>query len=64
MLTEEQHDVIPRGKLRFALTARFVRPETIENPEERCKAVENGKVPEGIEAMAYKGHEETTGGAS
>ncbi|KAK8040511.1 hypothetical protein PG991_000299 [Apiospora marii] len=57
---EYEHDVIPSGKLRFALTARFVRPETIKSPEERRKAVENGRVPEGIEAMAYKGHEETT----
>lgn len=57
MLTEEQHEVTPTGKLRFALTARFIRPELIQSPEERQKTVENGKVPEGIESMAYKGHE-------
>ncbi|KAK8073793.1 hypothetical protein PG994_004692 [Apiospora phragmitis] len=55
---EYEHEVTPSGKLRFALTARFVRPESIDSLEERQKAVENGEVPEGIEAMAYKGYEE------
>ncbi|KAK8024101.1 oxoglutarate iron-dependent oxygenase protein [Apiospora rasikravindrae] len=58
---EYEHEVTPCGKLRFALTARFVRPESIENLEERQRAVENGQVPEGIENMAYKGHEEAAG---
>ncbi|KAK8067960.1 hypothetical protein PG996_007072 [Apiospora saccharicola] len=61
---EYEHEVTPNGKLRFALTARFVRPESIKNPEERQQAVLNGKVPEGIGSMAYKGHEETAADAS
>lgn len=39
-------EVTPKGKLRFSLTARFIRPESIDSPE-----------PEDIEIMAYKGHE-------
>ncbi|KAK8070945.1 hypothetical protein PG997_011148 [Apiospora hydei] len=58
-----EHAVTPCGKLRFALTARFVRPESIESHEERQRAVENGQVPEGIASMAYKGYEEAAADA-
>lgn len=56
----EQHEVTPKGKLRFALTARYIRPESIVSPTERERAIENGEVPDGIENLAYKGHEEDT----
>ncbi|KAK8005237.1 hypothetical protein PG990_011274 [Apiospora arundinis] len=59
-----EHEVIPKGKLRFALTARFVRPSSITDADERARAIENGEVPEGIEKMAYKGHEEVAAAVS
>ncbi|KAK8099288.1 uncharacterized protein PG998_012529 [Apiospora kogelbergensis] len=55
-----EHEVTPKGKLRFALTARYIRPESIDSPTERERAIENGEVPDGIENLAYKGHEEDT----
>ncbi|KAK7974121.1 hypothetical protein PG989_015969 [Apiospora arundinis] len=59
-----EHEVIPKGKLRFALTARFVRPSSITDVDERTRAIENGEVPEGIEKTAYKGHEEVAAAVS
>ncbi|KAK6085320.1 hypothetical protein SCUP234_02868 [Seiridium cupressi] len=49
------HEVTPRGKLRFAMTSRYIRPETMPTPEaqEKCKAM--GVIPEGFENLAYKG---------
>ncbi|ORY67655.1 uncharacterized protein BCR38DRAFT_338511 [Pseudomassariella vexata] len=52
------HSVKPAGKLRFALTCRYIRPETIHDPKARAEAIEKGKIPEGIEQLAYKGTDE------
>ncbi|KAI0130179.1 hypothetical protein BJ170DRAFT_720338 [Xylariales sp. AK1849] len=50
-----EHEVIPRGKLRFALTSRFIRPDSIKDPKTREEAIVKGKLPEGIETLAYRG---------
>ena len=50
-----QHAVTPQGRLRFALTCRYVRPELMANDEERQQAEIKGKLPDGHEAYAYDG---------
>ncbi|KAK8134509.1 hypothetical protein PG984_006521 [Apiospora sp. TS-2023a] len=51
----------PKRKTTLGQEVRETRAdEAVKNPEERQQAVLNGKVPEGIESMAYKGHEEAT----
>jgi hypothetical protein len=52
--------VKPDGKLRFAMTCRFIRPETIADPVARQDAIEKGKVPEGIQDLAYRGIDSDT----
>jgi hypothetical protein len=50
-----EHAVQPKGKLRFALTCRYVRPELMANDEERQQAQIKGKLPDGHEQYAYDG---------
>lgn len=47
--------VEPRGKLRFAMTSRYVRPETMPSAESRAECVKKGTIPNGLEKLAYKG---------
>ncbi|KAL3418928.1 hypothetical protein PVAG01_09149 [Phlyctema vagabunda] len=49
------HMVEPNGKLRFALTCRYIRPETIADAEERQSAMIKGSLPPGSEQYAYDG---------
>lgn len=51
----EQHAVTPKGKLRFALTSRYIRPELMENDEERHQAEVKGRLPPGHEQYKYDG---------
>lgn len=50
-----EHEVVPNGKLRFALTCRYVRPETMANDFEREEAKVKGALPEGHEQYNYDG---------
>ena len=52
-----EHEVIPSGTLRFALTCRYVRPDTLENDAEREDARIKGALPEGHEQYKYSGDE-------
>ncbi|KAI3326975.1 hypothetical protein HD806DRAFT_550664 [Xylariaceae sp. AK1471] len=53
-----EHTVLAGGIRRYALTCRYIRPEMIEDPERREKAVVSGQVPVYWQKKAYKG--ETT----
>ncbi|KAF4628654.1 hypothetical protein G7Y89_g9496 [Cudoniella acicularis] len=48
------HAVIPHGKVRFALTCRHIRPETLPQGE-RAYAVSAGQLPLGSERWDYDG---------
>ncbi|KAI1873938.1 uncharacterized protein JN550_003207 [Neoarthrinium moseri] len=54
-----EHEVKPNGMLRYAMTSRYIRPETINDEAVRADALIKGKLPAGIEALAYKGQDET-----
>ncbi|KAL7621160.1 hypothetical protein AAE478_008477 [Parahypoxylon ruwenzoriense] len=49
------HAVDPHGKHRFALTCRYIRPETIKDPIQRDLAAVNGEIPEEWASMEYNG---------
>lgn len=55
LLIHKQHAVTPQGKLRFALTCRYVRPELMANDQERQQAEIKGRLPSGHEAYEYDG---------
>jgi hypothetical protein len=55
LLILKQHAVTPKGKLRFALTCRYIRPELMANNEERRQAEVKGKLPSGHEKYTYDG---------
>jgi hypothetical protein len=55
LLILKQHAVTPQGKLRFALTCRYIRPELMANDEERRQAEIKGKLSSGHEAYEYDG---------
>jgi hypothetical protein len=50
-----QHAVYPQGKLRFALTCRYVRPELMANDEERRQTLIKSTLPVGHERFTYNG---------
>ncbi|KAF8858768.1 hypothetical protein BDZ45DRAFT_590705 [Acephala macrosclerotiorum] len=50
-----EHAVNPNGKLRFALTARFVKPGMMENEIDRENALRGGMLPQGHEQYDYDG---------
>ncbi|KAI0808846.1 hypothetical protein GGR55DRAFT_696551 [Xylaria sp. FL0064] len=50
-----EHAVTAAGVRRYALTCRYIRPDMIEDPERREKAIANGKVPEYWQKQAYTG---------
>ena len=50
-----QHEVIPNGGLRFALTCRHIDPQTLLNEDERRTAAEKGAFPPGSEQFDYDG---------
>lgn len=50
-----EHEVKPSGKLRFALTCRYVRPETMETDEDRAETLIKGALPNGHEQYDYDG---------
>ena len=50
-----QHEVIPNGGLRFALTCRHIDPQTLPNDAERRIAAEKGTFPPGSEQYDYDG---------
>lgn len=52
-----EHEVVPCGTLRFALTSRYIRPDTLENDAERAEAGIKGALPEGHEQYQYDGDE-------
>ncbi|KAH8662109.1 hypothetical protein BX600DRAFT_437531 [Xylariales sp. PMI_506] len=52
-----EHEVKPHGKLRFAMTSRFVRPESIADRKIRQESIRKGKLPEGFDRLAYGGIE-------
>ncbi|KAI1104536.1 hypothetical protein F4804DRAFT_351906 [Jackrogersella minutella] len=49
------HSVVSLGTLRFALTCRHIRPETILDEEQRNQAFEDAKIPEKWAAIRYNG---------
>ncbi|OBT63755.1 hypothetical protein VE03_06947 [Pseudogymnoascus sp. 23342-1-I1] len=53
-----EHEVVPHGTLRFALTCRYIRPDKLENDAEREEARLKGKLPEGHEQYTYNGDED------
>jgi hypothetical protein len=55
MLIPEQHAVDPHGKLRFALTCRFIRPEMMTSEAERQHTMVKGSLPPGSEQYDYHG---------
>ncbi|CZR62926.1 uncharacterized protein PAC_12823 [Phialocephala subalpina] len=50
-----EHAVNPNGKLRFALTGRYVRPEMMDNAVDRANAFRGGILPPGHEQYDYDG---------
>lgn len=52
-----EHEVVPSGTLRFALTCRYVQPDTLGNDAEREDARIKGTLPEGHEQYTYDGDE-------
>ncbi|KAI2781474.1 hypothetical protein F4815DRAFT_492668 [Daldinia loculata] len=52
------HAVEPRGKHRFALTCRHIRPDTIPDEEQRALSTTTGKVPDRWTAIRYNGEED------
>ncbi|KAI1809903.1 hypothetical protein GGS20DRAFT_595396 [Poronia punctata] len=52
-----EHGVDAKGVLRYALTCRFINPDTIDDPVRRARAIKNGEVPEEWKQRAYKGEE-------
>ncbi|KAI1654716.1 hypothetical protein F4813DRAFT_398851 [Daldinia decipiens] len=52
------HAVEPRGKHRFALTCRHIRPDTIPDEEQRILSITTGKVPDRWAAIRYNGEED------
>lgn len=52
-----EHEVVPHGTLRFALTCRYIRPDMLENDAEREDARVKGALPEGHEQYKYYGDE-------
>ncbi|GAW15612.1 hypothetical protein ANO14919_050280 [Xylariales sp. No.14919] len=50
-----EHSVIAGGVRRYALTCRYIRPETIPDAARREKALVNGAVPPEWQGRAYKG---------
>lgn len=55
LLKHLQHEVIPNGGLRFALTCRHIDPLTLLNDYERHTAAEKGAFPPGSEKYDYDG---------
>ncbi|OTA54703.1 hypothetical protein K449DRAFT_377378 [Hypoxylon sp. EC38] len=49
------HSVDARGKHRFAMTCRYIRPEMIPDQEQRILAVENGTMPKEWDDIRYNG---------
>ncbi|KAI0425275.1 hypothetical protein F5Y09DRAFT_352535 [Xylaria sp. FL1042] len=50
-----EHAVSAAGVRRYAFTCRYIRPDMIEDPERREKAIVNGKVPIYWQKQAYTG---------
>lgn len=50
-----QHEVIPSGGLRFALTCRHIDPQTLLDDDERRIAAKKGTFPPGSEQYDYNG---------
>ena len=44
-----KHGVDPLGNLRFVLTSRYIRPETMETDEDRIYSEQAGAFPEGFD---------------
>lgn len=53
-----EHAVTPQGKLRFALTCRYVDPETLSSDAERADAAAKSELPVGHEAFAYNSNKD------
>lgn len=51
-----EHQVIPAGTLRYALTCRTILPEKLQSDEERKDAARLAELPRGHEAWNYDGN--------
>ncbi|KAJ2904878.1 hypothetical protein MKZ38_006919 [Zalerion maritima] len=56
-----EHQVIPQGKRRYALTCRYIRPELMQDEADRVAAVQKGRMPRRAEIFAYHGDMSTSG---
>lgn len=54
-----EHEVVPHGTLRFALTSRYIQPAELESDAVREEARIKGALPEGHEQYKYDGDENT-----
>ncbi|KFY29613.1 hypothetical protein V494_08611 [Pseudogymnoascus sp. VKM F-4513 (FW-928)] len=52
-----EHEVVPHGTLRFALTCRYIKPDALESDAEREEASIKGALPEGHDQYNYDGDE-------
>ncbi|KAI1641496.1 hypothetical protein F4809DRAFT_654963 [Biscogniauxia mediterranea] len=50
-----EHMVEPEGVLRFAMTCRYIRPESIQDEARRQEAIEKGRVPAEWKENPYNG---------
>ncbi|KAF2999511.1 hypothetical protein E8E14_001335 [Neopestalotiopsis sp. 37M] len=50
-----EHEVKPKGKLRFAMTSRYIKTSESWSAEATKEIMEKSKLPEDIEKMAYGG---------
>ncbi|OBT57358.1 hypothetical protein VE04_02764 [Pseudogymnoascus sp. 24MN13] len=55
--TYYEHEVVPHGTLRFALTSRYIQPAELESDAVREEARIKGALPEGHEQYKYDGDE-------
>ncbi|KAI0602778.1 hypothetical protein F4775DRAFT_600732 [Biscogniauxia sp. FL1348] len=54
-----EHMVQPEGTLRFAMTCRYIRPETILDESRRKESIEKGQVPAEWKEKPYDGEHDT-----
>ncbi|OBT84393.1 hypothetical protein VE02_06741 [Pseudogymnoascus sp. 03VT05] len=52
-----EHEIVPHGTLRFALTSRYIQPAELESDAVREEARIKGALPEGHEQYKYDGDE-------
>ncbi|KAI1181152.1 hypothetical protein F4777DRAFT_592799 [Nemania sp. FL0916] len=50
-----EHEVVAAGIRRYAFTCRYIRPEMMEDPDQRERAIKKGAVPLYWQRQAYQG---------